>query len=344
MRSDESALWQRLNREGLVSGKSPIVAADDTPWFVRAMLGIAGWIGAVFLLFWVGIAFRAVFESQELAMMAGLMACGAAAMLFRAKPDSDFAGQFAFATSLTGQALVMVSVAKSFNQATPIALSMAVLQAVLFAAMPSFLHRVWSSAACAAALMAALYDLKTGSVAAGLLSFACAAAWLAELKQAEYGKMIRAGSYGLTLALIGAAIISPRFAHPGELEVLADAALRGAALVWVVYEVLRREAIDPFANSGSRLLLASGLLAVAGLKAPGLAPATMILLLGFAHGNVTLAGLGVAALLGYLSTYYFQLQMTLLQKSILMATTGTGLLLARMMLRRLWPTEEVPRA
>ena len=71
------------------------------------------------------------------------------------------------------------------------------------------------------------------------------------------------------------------------------------------------------------------LLAGLGFKAPGLVESVLLVILGYMHGNRVLVGLGVLALGGFLSHYYYQMNDTLLQKSILLAVTGGALVLAR---------------
>ena len=53
-----------------------------------------------------------------------------------------------------------------------------------------------------------------------------------------------------------------------------------------------------------------------------------------------LAGLGIFALLGYLSHYYYSLHATLLEKSVLLVCAGVALLTARLALHRWWPERE----
>jgi uncharacterized membrane protein len=47
--------------------------------------------------------------------------------------------------------------------------------------------------------------------------------------------------------------------------------------------------------------------------------------------------LGIFSLLGYLSQYYYAMQLTLLEKSAVLACTGVALLAARLALLRYWP-------
>ena len=63
--------------------------------------------------------------------------------------------------------------------------------------------------------------------------------------------------------------------------------------------------------------------------APGIAAALLVLLVGFSRGNRILVGIGLLALGGFLSHYYYQLQTTLLNKSMVLAASGFTLLVAR---------------
>lgn len=348
--ADTQALWLRLKAAGLVAGVQPLAGTTAAPWFVRVMLGVAGWIGAVFLLMFVSLGLKFVMESSGASLLFGLIACAAAGALFRAKPDSDFATQFGMAVSLAGQGLVLLALAKVLpNQTSAIALSMSLFQAVLFFAIPNFVHRVWTAGTGAYAIVFALMDWHLQAYAPGLLSVACAWFWLHEFQYAKHGMMLRAGGYGLVVALMGAvamaALTSGAWMWRGGIHRPSDseyhlwigAGLGGIALLWLVWRLLIREAVEPSSSAGWRILVVAGMLAVATLKAPGLAPATLILLLGYGNGNRVLFGLGVVALLGYLSFYYYSLEETLLQKSALMAATGIALLAARFMLQKWWP-------
>ena len=348
----EQALWQRLLAGGLVAGEAP-ATRGAAPWFVRVMLGVAGWIGALFVLSFVGVGFRFVMESASVSFVVGAGTCAAAAWLFRAKPDSDFASQFALALSMAGQALVLLALAKAFKtHTTAMALGMGLFEAVLFLAVPNFVHRVWAAWAGASAVVYALMDWRLDPYAPALLAMACAWVWLNEIRYARHGALLRAGGYGLVLALLGALGVLTSAAgvwiwhsavQPSAWDIShfwIAAGLSGAVLLWTVQCLLLREALAPASAPGLRLLAIAAVLALTTLKAPGLAPTLLILLLGFANGNRLLAGLGVLSLLGYLSFFYYTLQATLLHKSALMVATGVALLAARLLLHRWWPASQ----
>jgi len=350
---DRQELWARLRAAGLVEGEPPAVAASRSPWFVRVMLGMAGWIGAMFLLGFVGVGFVMVIESATASFLLGAAVCAGAAFLFRAAPENDFMSQFGLAVSLAGQVLMGYALVRWFGHSfSAAALAICLQQALLFVLVPNFVHRVWTSWTGA---YAAVYALGN----AGLHAFAPAAVtlgflwpWLAEFDHPRRGELLRAAGYGLALAAVQTAVMHGSLwlvwlrdhgAHAllgGELGLWIGNLASGLVLVWAVLRLLKREGVGLDTGHGRIALAGALLLALISLKAPGVGPAAAILVTGFANGNRVLAGLGILALLGYLSHYYYALHATLLAKSALLAGAGLVLLAARFALRRWWPRDE----
>lgn len=345
-------LWRQLLGRGLVEGEMPAEGEASAPWFVRVMLGIAGWIGAIFLLGFVGAGFAFVFRSNEAAFVVGILVSAGATLIFRAAPKNDFVAQFGLAVSLAGQVMMVVGISEWFGRSDGmIARYIALQQALLFLLVPSYVHRVWSSwtsalAAAYAMLAAGLFELTPAIVTA-----AFAGLTLSEFKWARRGEMVRAGIYGLALAAVLTAV-----SHGQLLAELVDGHGRGtsagAGLVWVgraaslmvllgaVLGLLRREKLEVSSGLGRVAVVSSVLLGLVSLKAPGVGPAVVILIAGFANSNRVLAGLGIFALLGYLSHYYYSLESTLLEKSIILMVFGGVLLLARLAMKFWWPSTE----
>lgn len=350
---DREALWARLRDAELVEGASPDVSASRSPWFVRVMLGIAGWIGAMFLLGFAGLGFVLLMESAAASFLAGAAVCTGAAFLYRSSPHSDFLNQFGLAVSLAGQALMGFAVVRWFEHSlSAAALALALQQAVLFVLVPNFIHRVWTSWTGAYAAVYALGHLGLHAFAPAVVTFGFLWPWLAEFDHPRRGELLRAGGYGLALAAVQTSVM-----HGGLLGLLlwqtGDAApavlwvgnlASGLVLVWAVLRLLKREGVGPGEPHGRIALAGAVLLALISLKAPGVGPAAAILIVGYANGNRVLAGLGVVALLGYLSHYYYALHATLLEKSALLAAAGLALLAARWGLRRWWPAQETRHA
>jgi hypothetical protein len=170
--------------------------------------------------------------------------------------------------------------------------------------------------------------------------------WLDARLWAGRGALWRPIGYGLVLALLlvetfrlfGAEYLlglgrlkASWFALHGP---LIGRALTAAVLAWSAVAVSRQQGFAP----GSPISLAAaagalvfGLLALA---APGLASATLVLLLGFGAGNRLLGALGILSLLGFVAHFYYSLHSSLLAKSGLLAVTGLCLLAAHFVLAR----------
>jgi uncharacterized membrane protein len=347
------ALWARLRDGGLVEGGMPEAGDARAPWFVRVMLGVAGWIGAMFLLSFVGAAFAFVMKSAGAAFVVGAGACAVAVSIFRAAPKSDFVAQFGLAVSLAGQALMVYGASQWFERSVSgIALYVALQQALLFVLVPNFVHRLWASWSGALAATYAMLD-------AGLFAFTPAAItaaflWVAlsEFKLARHGALARAGMYGLALAAVQTSLLHGNLVvalildhgHHG-LALGAPGVWLGrlaslAVLVWAVFTLLRREGLSLSSGQGRVGLAGALILGLASIKAPGAGPAAAILIVGYANADRVLVGLGIFALLGYLSHYYYSMQATLLEKSALLAATGIALLAARLVMRYWWPDNQ----
>ena len=75
---DRAELWDELQGAGLATGDVPDVEDAPVPWYVRTMIGIAGWIAAGFLLGFVGVALAFVAQSGPASVIVGLLLCAAA--------------------------------------------------------------------------------------------------------------------------------------------------------------------------------------------------------------------------------------------------------------------------
>jgi len=352
--SARELLWSRLRQAALVQGELPPRDQRASPWYVRLMLGIAGWIGAFFLLSFVGVGLALVARSGAAQITLGVLACGAATMMFRAA-KSDFFTQFALAISLAGQVLMAMGLGELLHpwerSWQPLAALIAIQQAVLFLLVPNYIHRVWTAWSASYAVLMALGE--------GFMHFAPALAaaafiglWLREFQYPRQASMVRAAGYGLAITTLQCAVLSGSLAQALIWGAGFDAsgarqpwwwvngATAGAVLLLGVVALVRREGLSLGAGPAKSALAGALVIAAASIKAPGLAPATAILVVGYANGNRLLAGLGALALLAYLSHYYYALQATLLEKSALLAAAGAAVLLARFALQHWWPEAE----
>jgi len=340
-------LWDRLAAEGLVEGERPAPGRAASPWYVRVMLGIAGWIGALFLMMAIGTGLAFVIESAGAAITVGALCCAGAFFLFRAFDGGDFTEQFALAISLVGQMLIAYGLSQYLSpEQAPLYVAVAAVELGLAWLVVNFLHRILATGGAAIALALAVYIQELHGLSAPLLCAALAFVWIEPKRWAGQGSLWRPIGYGLVLALL--MVETFRLAGGGEL--LGTGAAPGnwlarnlpligrgataAILVWLAVAICLREGKGPGSRTMTTAVAGALALGLLGLNAPGFASALVILLLGFAAGNRILLAMGVLGLLGFIAHFYYSLHATLLEKSGLLAASGVLLLGAWALLSR----------
>lgn len=342
-------LWTQLSDAGLVSGDRPAATPPQAPWPVRAMLGIAGWIGALFFLGFAGAAFHNIFNNAAAALPAGALCCAAAYAIFRALPHNGFLSQFGFALSLAGQALLLAGLIdlNGDRPSIPVFLSMAAILTALAIAVPNYIHRVFTTVAANFCLFLAAGMAGAPALATIVAAIGAVLIWLHPVRIAARPAFWQALGYGFAIALLhldGALLIGPEFwrmllpkgAPAPHFLLWAGPAIAGLVLVYAAWQL--RE------GAGIFTVATAIVAALCGLAAPGIGAALLILILGFANSNRVLIGLGLLAFGGYLSHFYYQLTYTLLAKSAVLAATGAALLALRWAAGRFLPTEKITNA
>jgi hypothetical protein len=347
-------LWGRLLSAGLVAGGVPDGAAS--PWFVRVMLGVAGWIGASFILGFIGSVFALVMRNAGGAAAAAVLCCCGAYGIFRTASKVDFAGQFGLATGLAGQALFGIAIFQLFptEYYTGYFLFFCV-EAALTVFMPNFVHRIFTTMAAVAALSLGLALAGLHGLALPLTAAGCAWVWRRELRLAARADLWQPVGYGLAIGVLQTATTS---LFGGRLLFLLHSsgggwlqkhgaqigtALVAAVFLAVIIDIQRQLEIDTSGSAGIAILICALLVLAVSFPAHGLAAAALILILGFAGGNRVLLGMGLVAMASFLSHYYYRMNETLLFKSLVLGASGALLLLLRWGFREFFPVKEAGR-
>ena len=348
--SERAALWDRLCGGGLVEGGAPAAAADASPWYVRAMVGIAGWIAACFLLAFIGAAVAFAFRTGDAAVTVGLVLCAAAIALLWSFAVREFVAQFALALSLAGQAMVIFGLFELFPRHDLVIYALiAAFELVLALAAPYSIHRTWSALVASIALLFVLITLRVSFLFPALVAAGFVAVELNDAKLARHADVCQPVSAGLALSLLLLVPATLAFSLVGELggaRGLHDtsSAWRGSALVTLVLVVtvavlLVRNGVSLGGRAGVATLAACVALAAA-WQVPALIAAIIVVIVSFASGRRALMGLGLVALAATLGHHYFSLDATLLAKSASLITAGVVLLAARFAARHWIATAE----
>jgi hypothetical protein len=337
-----AGVWERLAAAGIVRGTAPPAAEEQSPWYVTAMLGVAAWLSALFLLAFVAIALSDLLRNATSAIVTGALLCVVAIAMLRIAGSGVFATQLAIAASLAGQMLVMFGILEEPARDAVSWTVIAVFEAILVAVAPQYMHRVLATLGAAVALRMALGASNVSVFFPAVVAAAFVAAQGATPQRLLRDSLWGPVSTGLALALLlvipSALLDSLFFATRRSALFVGIAAWAGTAAVACIFvasigRLLREAGIGWRSRAGAWALAGGILLSLAAWPVPGVVVALIVLLEAFAAGRRTLAGLAVVALLAALAHYYYALQAPLLVKAAALAATGVVLLGARFALR-----------
>ncbi|MCP5349035.1 MAG: GDYXXLXY domain-containing protein [Gammaproteobacteria bacterium] len=344
-------IWERLQANRLVDGPMPEASEGHSPWYIRTISGIAGWLASLFLFGFFAMALSDLWSSSEnvLISVVGFLLLGIAFTIFRQVRDNEFLQQLALACSLCGQLLLAINWLDDGGTGFQPLLALTVLQAALAAVVPNFLHRVICSWLAAVALFFALAALGYAQVSAVVVLVGFAAIWLSERNWGHARRkdrhLFEAIGLGLALALVHLnghlLYIDDLLFWHGTASGQWVTVLNSGGLL-LVYGLFVKHLFDEqLFVPGRQGLIWCGLASLAFLAVVLLVPsgavAVLILLIGFATQRNFLLAIGIAALLTFLSWYYYHLDQTLLFKSLVLMGTGILLLCTYLIRNRLSP-------
>ena len=339
----ETVLGQ-LRAEGLVEAAAAEAAlgrasAEPTPdpWYLRALTIAGAWVSANFMLSFL-LGFTVLLESPLVfAGLGALLLGGALAMHTRV--EGLYLQQIVFVVTLVGTAGLAGGIGAETESITGASLVVLAAEAVVFVFYRDFARRfVAVVAAVVAVCVVLLVEDVPNALHAVSAALAAGSAWLwlheGRLVATGQGEQARPAAYGFVLCLLGLLVLS-LLADATEVRFWwIDTAVIAGVLGVVEGRLLREQGIPPTAPPALILFSGTVMLAVLTAWAPGILAAVLVLTLGFYRGNRLVAGFAVAALAGYVCVYYYDLDLTLLEKSGVLAASGVLLIGLRLALFR----------
>ena len=346
----------QLAREGHIDIDSPAVSAYlhgikvAQPWYVRTMVGFGAWLASLLLIGFV--------SSMGVAIDGGLTVFGllflAGAIYLRKVSANDFAVQCALAAGLAGQALIVIGVMEVIDWDEPkLGLWLvAAINLVLFVVFPDRIYRVLSIVLAVGALVSLLYVQEWNALvpfcgpllAIGLVTVTLNGAKLLAGKNAVYLRPLQSG---LMLSAFGCLMASTVYVLPelgGSFQFYPrpwiSTVLLGPMLLYVISIAWKTIYADAPPVTRQLVFALAVIFTASSWLAPGLVLSLIVLLLGAHTSHRTLIGAGIAFLVVFLGAYFYGIQLTMLQKSVTLATSGIAVLVARWVLLRFIPAEE----
>lgn len=305
---------------------------DAAPWFVRVLIGIGAWIAAAFLVLFL---FALDLISEDSAAVGTGAVLLALSFWMRRSSRSDFLHQLALALWLVGQLLTLFGVGSMTDSVAAAAAVSLLVQGGTVLRFPDAVARFLATTFGVASVAALLVEAEIPfSLDLALLAAALPAGYLWWRRPAalasRHAEAVGPVGYGLVVSAF--LLLLTTFGDPferGGVGLVAASGLTAGVLALALALMSPRPLI---AVLGGILILGA-----ATVSAPGVMAGVGALLLAFRAGDRVLMGMAWVFLAVFLTGYYYDLQITLLEKSGLLAASGAVLLALREILRRWAP-------
>lgn len=338
--TQQQILWQQLQEKALVNGEFQPAETLDSPWFIKLLLACSGWFASLFILGFFLLILQDLVENSAVCLVVGSGMILMAYQMLKNKP-SEFLEHLMLAFSLAGQALIAWAIFMIDNNVFSVFpwFAILIIQSSLSLIMPHYIHRVCSAFFASIALTICFHYLQLSAFTSASLLLLALVLVLNEWRSVKWQPTFEAISYGIILLLIplkASHIIGYDLAYwlnETTLEqswyyYLDELLLLFTMLYLIVTLMQRSQHHFPF-NTKLAIIGATICLCLLSMQASGITIGFALLIVGFSNSNKVLQGLGITSLLFYISSYYYLLTLTLLEKSAILLMMGLFILAIR---------------
>ena len=327
---------------------------DDHPWFLQLFFGVSGVLAS---LFFVGFLSSLLDSTGALDSMLALLIIGLSLnavgfALFRNKQggDNPFISSLAFAISIAGQAYIAFALLSHDLQQPLDAWLFLLAQGIMTFIMPNRVYRILGSLVTLSLMVYLLNYYHLPEVSLGLLALIAIVTNLQRdtlLRQTPI--QWRAGSFdrikamgyasALMLLCVSVYFIAAEYGNssdgynaPFSYNYYLAQGLLILASLYAAYLILKRYRVTLLSTAGGSIACAIIVLGVTSVYVSGLLATSLIIIIAMANSQRALLGPATIALVSYIFWYYYQLDTSLLTKSLSMLIVGLTVLMVRWLL------------
>lgn len=314
--------------------------AKTNPWFLRVLVGTGAWVASLFLIGFI-FATGMAKSGGAWAFMGIIFIAGAIFLRKIGEEGGDFFSQLSLAGSLCGQGMVIIGTGMVTDSGEAGALCGIILAILMPWLYPETVQRFMSGILFAGSISVLTSLLKVPqSHPISLLLAAGVGGWMLYQDRVSidtnYANAFKPVGYGLVISAV-VMLVADSFhlgwARFGVLTMILTVGLGLLALLlaWIIVRDMNGSREKPVAW----FLPLAGIVVVCAMttSAPGIIGAIGLLTLGFFRRDKVVMALGIACLGLFLSSYYYNMGLTLLQKSEILVLCGAVLLIARALSR-----------
>lgn len=313
-------------------------------WYIRLLAGMAAWWAASSFISCLGIA--GAFESHQVVLFLGVTACVSGVVIRHTTRDigGTFLPQLALATSIAGQSMTLIGAGLLTESLTATVLIGLVMEIGLLLTYPDALHRFLSTVsagAMASVLVMQIDDHIPLHLLSAPLLLGAIAVWHreADIEVSAAAPLRAPVGFGM-VTWVFASLIFALWSPQTQLHLSWLTVLGLTLVVGGLATLILREMDRTHPTTMGAVWVGIGALGLLTASTPGIIAALGTMLLAFHRRNPLLLGMSSLFLAGFLTFFYYDLDLTLWTKSGLLVGSGALMLLARLALPTV-ETEEV---
>ena len=341
---------QNVNHELLSSAQSEA----RSPWFISLFFGMSGILASLFFIgFLTLILDNTGLLDSTLAVfiIGGILSVIGGFLFYNARiRHSPFWNSLAFAITLAGQGYIAYALLAS-EIAEPLNIMLLLLvQLLMTVVIPNFVYRLLSATLALNCLFYLLNYYHFSEVSLGLLALITSVTHLQRYTLAVFIprkwrmnalEIMSAMGYASAYVLLSISVYFIAAEYGNSLNNYGEAfsynyylaqGLLTLASLYAAYLILKRYQVKLRSTAGLLISAAIVLLGIMSIYVSGLLATSLIIIIATANSQRVLLGLGVIASVGYIFWYYYQLDTSLLVKSVSLFVIGIALLLLRWLL------------
>ena len=347
---------QNVNHELLSSAQSEA----RSPWFISLFFGMSGILASLFFIgFLTLILDNTGLLDSTLAVfiIGGILSVIGGFLFYNARiRHSPFWNSLAFAITLAGQGYIAYALLASEITEPLNIMLLLLVQLLMTVVIPNFIYRLLSATLALSCLFYLLNYYHLSEISLGLLALITSVTHLQRYTLAAFIptkwrmnalEIMSAIGYASAYVLLSvsvyfiAAEYGNSFANFNSLDSYGEAfsynyylaqGLLTLASLYAAYLILKRYQVKLRSTAGLLISAAIVLLGIMSIYVSGLLATSLIIIIATANSQRVLLGLGVIASVGYIFWYYYQLDTSLLVKSVSLFVIGIALLLLRWLL------------
>ena len=327
---------------------------DDHPWFLQLFFGVSGILASLFFVGFLSLLLDSTgaLDSMLALLIIGLSLNAAGFALFRNKQggDNTFISSLAFAISIAGQAYIAFALLSNDLPQPLDAWLFLLVQGVMTFIVPNRVYRILGSLVTLSLMVYLLNYYHLPEVSLGLLALIAIVTNLQRdtlLQQtptqwrAGSFDIIKAMGYASALMLLCVSVyfIAAEYGNsfngynaPFSYHYYLAQGLLILASLYAAYLILKRYRVTLLSTAAGIIVCAIIVLGITSVYVSGLLATSLIIIIAMANSQRALLGLAIIALVSYIFWYYYQLDTSLLIKSLSMLIVGLTMLMVRWLL------------